>query len=73
MIKGHPIIRVIHDQDGDWQFLGDECNLQEEDAMVVSLNEILEYDITLSDILFLPWGRQAIRERIGEVWHIYDY
>lgn len=70
--EGNPIIRVIHEQDGDWQFLGDEHNLQEEDAMVVSLNEIVDYDKSLSDIIHLPEGKQAIRDGIGGVWHIFD-
>lgn len=70
--EGNPIIRVIHEQDGDWQFLGDEHNLQEEDAMVVSLNEIVEYDKSLSDIIHLHEGKQAIRDGIGGVWHIFD-
>ena len=70
--KGYPIIRVIHERDGDWQFLGDECNLQEDDAMLVSLNEIVEFDKTLFDILTLSEGKQALRDRIGGDWHVFN-
>lgn len=70
--KGSPIVRVLHDEDGDWQFLGNEDNLQETDAMVVSLGEIIEFDVTLLEIINLPIGKQALRDNTGEVWHIYD-
>ena len=73
LIKGHPVIRVIHHEDGDWQFLGDECDLEEEDVMVVSLQEIIDYDLTISGIINLPEGKQAMRETIGSVWHIYNF
>ena len=69
---GSPIVRVIHDEDGDWQFLGNDNNLQETDAIIVSLSEIIEFDKTLIDIIDLPIGEQAIREDIGGTWHIYD-
>jgi hypothetical protein len=70
--KGSPILRVLHNKDGDWQFLGDEGNLQEADAMIVSLGEIIEFDTTLSEIISLPVGKQALRSNKGETWYIYD-
>lgn len=70
--RGSPIVRVLHDEDGDWQFLGNEDNLQETDAMVVSLREIIEFDETLSKIIDLPIGKQAIRNSIGDDWNICD-
>jgi hypothetical protein len=72
MKNGSPIVRVLHDEDGDWQFLGNEGNLQETDAMVVSLEEIIEFDTTLSEIIDLPIGKQALRNNIGEPWYIYN-
>jgi len=72
MKNGSPIVRVLHDEDGDWQFLGNEGNLQETDAMIVSLGEIIEFDRTLSDIIDLPIGKQALRNNTNETWHIYD-
>ena len=29
------IIRIIHEENGDWQFLGREENLEESDAVVI--------------------------------------
>jgi hypothetical protein len=60
---------ACHDEDGDWQFLSDEETV-EEDAMVVSLGEILEHDPTLKEILSLPAGGRAEREGIGSPWNI---
>lgn len=70
--KGSPILRVLHDKDENWQFLGDEGNLQEVDAMIVSLGEIVEFDTTLSEIISLPAGKQALRSNKGGTWYIYD-
>ena len=67
-----PIVRVLHDEDGDWQFLGDEGNLQESDAMVVSLGEIIQFDETLWGIIDLPIEKQALRNDKGTPWYIYD-
>ena len=47
------IIRITHEENGDWQFLGCEDNLKESDAVVVSLGEMMDFDNSLSvvDIL----------------------
>lgn len=67
-----PIIRVMHEKDGDWQFLGKEENLSESDAFVLSLEEILCLDNTLKDVLSLPLGKQAYRTNPKDSWIIYD-
>jgi hypothetical protein len=67
-----PIVCVLHDEDGDWQFLGREGNLTEDDAMVVSLDEMIQFDRTLSEVVDLPVGKQALRTNKGEPWHVYD-
>ena len=63
-----PIIRVIHEKDGAWQFLGKEENLSESDAFVLSLEEILCLDNTLQDVLSLPLGKQAYRTSPKDNW-----
>ena len=67
-----PIIRVMHEKDGDWQFLGKEENLSESEAIVLSLGEILCLDNTLQDVLSLPLGKQAYRTNPKGSWIIYD-
>ena len=61
-----PILRVIHDNDGDWQFLtGDQMT---EDAKLVALEEMTIKDKTLNDVFNLDYGEQAEREYIGGQW-----
>jgi hypothetical protein len=68
LIDKSPILSVYHDDDGDWQFLGKETNLKEEDAMVVSLEEILNFDPTIQQILSLPIDSKAYRLNKESVW-----
>jgi hypothetical protein len=63
-----PILKVFHDDEGDWQFIGKEIDLKEEDAMVVSLKEILEYDPSLRKVLSLPVGNMAHRANSTSDW-----
>lgn len=67
-----PIIRVMHEKDGDWQFLGKEENLSESDAFVLSLEEILCLDKSLQDVLSLPLGKQAYRTSPKDSWLVCD-
>ena len=67
-----PIIRVIHEKDGAWQFLGKEENLSESDAFILSLEEILCLDNTLQDVLSLPLGKQAYRTSPKDNWIVCD-
>ncbi len=61
-----PILQVIHDHDGDWQFLtGDQMP---EDAKLVSLEQMLSKDKTLNDVFDLDYGEQAKRAYIGGQW-----
>jgi len=67
-----PIVRVLHEEDGDWQFLNEGVFYEESDAVIVSLYEIICFDNTLREILALPKGKQAIRDNVGEPWQVYD-
>jgi hypothetical protein len=61
-----PILRVVHDHDGDWQFLtGDQIP---EDIRVVSLSEIVRSDQTLNEVFDLEYGEVAERASVGEEW-----
>lgn len=63
---GKPILHVIHDIDGDWQFLtGDQMP---EDAKLVALEQMTIKDKTLNDVFNLDYGKQAEREYIGGQW-----
>ncbi len=63
---GKPILRAIHDNDGDWQFLtGDQMP---EDAKLAALEQMIIKDKTLNEIFDLEYGEEAEREFIGGKW-----
>lgn len=64
-----PIVSVFRDEDGDWQFFGKEENIQEQDARVIGLDEILEIDLSIKDILWINNGMQAWRDTIDGEWN----
>ena len=61
-----PILRVVHEVDGDWLFLtGDQL---QEDIKIVALEELILRDKTLNDVFNLDYGQAADRDRIGGQW-----
>lgn len=61
-----PILRVVHDFDGDWQFLtGDQLP---EDIKIVALEQLIKQDSTLNEVFDLEYGEEAEREFIGGEW-----
>jgi hypothetical protein len=62
------ILSVWHDSDdGMWQFL-DGPDVNEEVAMLVSLEEMVNIDESIVDIADLPLGWVAWREQKGLAW-----
>ena len=65
-----PILRVMHDYDGDWQFLtGDQLP---EDIRLVCLQDLIERDVTLNEVFNLDYGESAEREFAGGSWTRYN-
>ncbi len=61
-----PILRVVHEKNGDWQFLtGDQLP---GDIKIVSLEELVVRDKTLNEVFDLDYGEEAEREFIGGRW-----
>ena len=61
-----PILRVVHEDDGDWQFLtGDQMP---EDIKIVALEQLVLRDNTLNDVFNLGYGEAADRGFIGGKW-----
>ena len=55
-----PILYITHDEDGTWQFLcGDEHT--ENDARIVSLEEIYKPDKTIGKVSNIEYGKTATR------------
>ena len=63
------IIYACHDSDGDWQFFSKE-EATEEDAMIISMDEILEIDNSIEKILDIPKGFEAHRSNKLDDWII---
>lgn len=62
------ILYVSHDaEDGMWQFLCGSTHMQEQ-ARVVSLNEIFTLDHTVSELANMPWGYIAERKSKYAKW-----
>jgi hypothetical protein len=66
--KESPILSVWHDaDDGMWQFL-DGTDVNEEDAMIVSLENIVNIDNSVNEVSDLPLGWVAWREKQDFTW-----
>jgi len=62
-----PILYVVHDEDGDWQFL-DGGDVSEDDAKVVSLMQVVGLDPSLKSLADLPTGWKAERRSADQPW-----
>lgn len=64
--ENKPILRVVHDDDGDWQFLtGDQMP---DDIRIIALEELIKSDSTLNEVFDLDYGEEAERDFIGAKW-----
>ena len=61
-----PILRVVHDNDGYWQFLTEAP--MPEDLKLVALEELVKQDKTLNAVFDLDYGEEAKREFVGGQW-----
>ncbi len=67
IFQGAPILLVIHDEDGEWQFLTGEM-VTEADMMLVSLADMLKRDASIRQALDIPLGSSATRVKEGDTW-----
>lgn len=67
VLEGLPILRVVHETDGDWQFLCD-TTYDVADLKIVALEEIAKRDPTVNDLFQLNYGWHAVREAVEEEW-----
>jgi hypothetical protein len=67
VLEGSPILRVIHEANGDWQFLCD-TSYDIADLKVVRLDEIAKRDPTLNELFQLNYGWQARRIVAASEW-----
>jgi hypothetical protein len=62
-----PILRVTHDEEGDWQFLTGDIIMQE-DMLIVALEQIVKRDSIINELFDMPTGQFATREYVGGKW-----
>lgn len=69
--KRKNILIIYRDHEGDFQFLdGDDVN--ESDAMVVSLAQVLELDSSIKDVVEkLEFNKTAHRKSVSGSWEIF--
>src|SRR4051812_48797515 len=63
-----PLLLVTHDEDdGGWQFLDGE-HVFEEDAAIIRLGEMVQFDPSLRELADLPAGSYAWRAGTDQPW-----
>ena len=72
VLEGLPILRVVHEDDGSWQFLCD-TTYDVADLKVVCLDEIAKRDSTVNELFQLNYGWHALRDAVGEEWQIEEH
>lgn len=72
MREGSDIIYVSHDDDGYWQFHGDENAEDESIAMIVSLGEIIKRDSSVLQVSHMEMGYEAFRKGRNDSWIIQE-
>lgn len=74
VLEGALIVYVYHDSDGDWQFFSADEELTENNAKVISLDEVIKIDSTLKRVIeTLPKGFEAFKKDKDSEWFIkYD-
>ncbi|WP_101690891.1 hypothetical protein [Dysgonomonas massiliensis] len=70
LVNGSPVTYVVYDEDGEWQLFGDEEFDEEDDAYIVSLEEILEMEPALKRLPDMQMGQAAVREAGSTRWTI---
>ncbi|MCW3466170.1 hypothetical protein [Chitinophaga nivalis] len=77
-----PVLRVVHEHDGYWQFLTAEflnatteeaLNVAEEGAVLVCLRDVVTLDPTLNEVADLACGEFADRRFPGDVWERQEF
>ena len=68
--KKASVLLVVHDaEDHDWQFLSGAA-MSMDDAMFVSMRDMVDLDPTLLEVGHIPPGYQATRQSVGSKWQI---
>lgn len=70
--KKRPILFVLHDREGDWQFLSNE-KLGIDLAVELSLRDLVAFDSSITQLAQLKRGWKATRTDYKSPWNISLY
>lgn len=62
-----PVLKVVHDETGDWQFIG-ITGANSTDGRLIHPEHILEIDPSVKEVMDLPFGWQAVRYNKDKPW-----
>ncbi len=65
---GKPIVRVVHDFDGSWQFIGPVDDPSADGCKVSCFHCIVERDPSIKFLAGLPVGMAAVRDKLSDQW-----
>lgn len=70
VLQGTPALLVIHDGDGDWQFLCGKDGHTEQDIKIVALKQVVDIDPTLNQLYKMGKRKSAIRSSATATWQV---
>ena len=65
--RTEPILHAVHDEDGEWQFIG-STDASVEDGRVIALFEAVELDPSILQLADVPVGWHAVRDSPNHPW-----
>jgi hypothetical protein len=65
--RTEPILHAVHDEDGEWQFLGSSDGTME-NAKIICLHEAVELDPSVLQLADMPVRWHALRESPHRPW-----
>ena len=68
LTNGSPVTFVLYDEDGDWQLFGEDEMEEDEDAYLVSVDEILEMEPALRKLPDMQPGQAVSRDKDSTRW-----
>jgi hypothetical protein len=66
--KKQPILFVVHNDEGEWQFLAEET-MQLDPVVVLSIRDLVDIDSTVTDLAYLKRGWKAWRTDKASPWN----
>lgn len=69
LTSGSPVTFVLYDEDGDWQLFGEDEVAEDEDAYLVSVDEMLEMEPALKRLPDMQPGQAVVRNKDENRWY----